>query len=118
MTVNNNKFDVVAKNSDARNTANQYIIAHYFLTQKGFSKLNPTKTFDFSVYDSQVKADTQQTLTWSGVNLSKDEKAFVIFWNPTNKTQVIECNLDAAGNAVFSVPSLNGAIMTLVKASK
>ena len=118
VTVNNNKFDVVAKNSDARNTANQYIIAHYFLTQKGFNKLNPTKTFDFSVYDSQVKTDTQQTLTWSGENLLKDEKAFVIFWNPTNKTQVIECNVDASGNAVFSVPSLNGAIMTLVKASK
>lgn len=118
VTVNNNKFDVVAKTSDARNTTNQYIIANYYLTQKGFNKLNPTKTFDFSVYDSQVKKDAQQTLTWSGMNLSKDEKAFVIFWNPTSRTQVIECNVDAAGNAVFTVPSLNGAIMTLVRASK
>ena len=109
---------MVAKTSDARNTTNQYIIANYYLTQKGFNKLNPTKTFDFSVYDSQVKKDAQQTLTWSGMNLLKDEKAFVIFWNPTSRTQVIECNVDAAGNAVFTVPSLNGAIMTLVRASK
>ena len=118
VTVGGNKIDVVAKTSDNRNTVNQYLIANYYLTKMGYKKLNPTKTFDFSVYDSKVKSDSQQTLSWSGVNLSKDEKAYVIYWNPTNRTQVIPCEVDASGNAVFNVPSLNGAIMTLVKAGK
>lgn len=117
MTSGGKAIDVAAEQSEPRDQANQYLIAYVMLTQQGYDQLIPTKTYKMTAYGYNI-ASGQATLTWSNCGLQAGDTAFVVYWNPTAKTQLLPVQVGANGSASFTVPDINGAIMTLVKASK
>lgn len=118
MTLNGQSYDVGATVSSLRNTANQYLIANILLTNLGFNSLLPTKTYDFTTYNVYAPAGQAQTLTWSNCGLKYGDIAYVVYWNPTKKTQILPVVVGIDGSATFIAPDLNGASMTLVRCEK
>ena len=118
MAVGGKAIDVVAKTSELRDTANQLMIANVFLTQLGFNQLTPTKTYNLSTYETNASAGQPQNITWINCGLKAGDTAYAVYWNPTKKTNLLPVTVGAQGQATFTVPDFNGAIVTLVKCVK
>lgn len=116
--VNGASYDIAAVEAPLRDMANQYFIGNILLTQLGYNLLTPTKTYKLSSYNFYAAPNQAQTIVWKNTGLKAGDVAYVVYWNPTHKTQLLPCVVAADGSATFTVPDINGAICTLVKCEK
>ena len=116
--VNGASYDIAAVEAPLRDMANQYFIGNILLTQLGYNLLTPTKTYKLSSYNFYAAPNQSQTIVWKNTGLKAGDVAYVVYWNPTHKTQLLPCVVAADGSATFTVPDINGAICTLVKCEK
>lgn len=118
LKVNGASYDIAAVEAPLRDMANQYFIGNILLTQLGYNVLTPTKTYKFSSYNYFAPAGQPQTIVWKNTGLKAGDVAYVVYWHPVKKTQLLPCVVAADGSATFTVPDINGAICTLVKCEK
>lgn len=118
LKMNGATYDVSAIEGTFYDMVNQYYIGNVLLTQLGYNLLTPTKTYKFSSYAYYLNAGQAVTLTWTNTGLKAGDTAYVVYWHPVKKIQLLPCIVGMDGSATFSVPDINGSICTLVKCEK